>query len=71
MIPIFYFESDDLTRLTKKVDKELNKVKSRLDCNKLALNIDKTNFALFHSPRKQLPDPINLNLARKASKGLC
>ena len=44
-----YFESDDLTRLTKKVNKELNKVESWLDCNKLALNIDKTNFVLFHS----------------------
>ena len=47
-----YFESDDLKRLTKKIKKELNKVKSWLDCNKLALNIDKTNFVLFHSPRK-------------------
>ena len=45
-----YFESDDLTRLTKKINKELNKVKSLLDCNKLALDIDKTNFVIFLSP---------------------
>ena len=60
-----YFESDDLTRLTKKFNKELNKVKSWLDCNKLALNIDKTNFVLFHSPRKQLPDLINIKVGKK------
>ena len=63
-----YFESDDLTRLTKKINKELNKVKSWLDCNKLALNIDKTNFVLFHSPRKQLPDLINLKFGKKSIK---
>ena len=63
-----YLESDDLTRLTKKINKELNKVKSWLDCNKLALNIDKTNFVLFHSPRKQLPDLINLKFGKKSIK---
>ena len=63
-----YFESDDLTRLTKKINKELNKVKSWLDCNKLGLNIDKTNFVLFHSPRKQLPDTINLKFGKKSIK---
>ena len=63
-----YFESDGLTRLTKKINKELNKVKSWLDCNKLALNIDKTNFVLFHSPRKQLPDTINLKFGKKSIK---
>ena len=63
-----YFESDDLTRITKKINKELNKIKSRLDCNKLALNIDKANFVLFHSPRKQLPDFINLKFGKKGIK---
>ena len=63
-----YFESDDLTRLTKKVNKELNKVKSWLDCNKLALNINKINFVLFHSPRKQLPELINLKFGKKSIK---
>ena len=50
-----YFESDDPTRLSKTVNKELKKVKSWLDCNKLALNIEKTNLVLIHSPRKKLP----------------
>ncbi len=59
-----YFESDDLTRLTKTVNKELKKVKSWLDCNKLALNIEKTNFVIFHSPRKKLPALVDLKLGK-------
>ncbi len=60
-----YFEADDLNNLTKSINKELSKVKIWLDCNKLALNIDKTNFVLFHSPRKKLPDLINIKFGKK------
>ena len=45
-----YYESNDLAILMRKVNKELKKVKLWLDSNKLALNVDKTNFVLFHSP---------------------
>ena len=38
-----YCESDNLELLTKKVNRELKKVKLWLDSNKLALNIEKTN----------------------------
>ena len=55
-------------RLTKKVNKELSKVKSWLDCNKLALNIDKTNFVFFHSSRKKLPDLLNLRFGKRSIK---
>ena len=60
-----YFEADDLTSLTNTINRELSKVKSWLDCNKLALNIDKTNFVLFHSPRKKLPDTVILKFGKK------
>ncbi len=63
-----YFESDDLIRLSKTVNKELKKVKTWLDCNKLALNVDKTNFVLFHSPRKKLQNLINLKLGKNSIK---
>ena len=46
-----YCESSDLS-LTRKVDKELKKVKVWLDSYKLALNVEKTNFVLFHSTQK-------------------
>ena len=60
-----YLEADDLDILSRAINKELCKVKSWLDCNKLALNIDKTNFVLFHSPRKKLPDAIDIKLSKK------
>ncbi len=58
MTQIIYFEADDLNIFIKTINKELSRVKSWLDCNKPALNIDKTNFVLFHSSRKILPDQI-------------
>ena len=63
-----YCESDDPTRLSQTVNKELKKVKSWLDCNKLALNIEKTNFVLFHSPRKKLPNLMNLKSGKSSIK---
>ena len=60
-----YLEAGDLNSLTQTINKELSKVKSWLDCNKLALNIDKTNFVLFHSPREILPDQINIKFGHK------
>ena len=44
-----YYESKDLSNLTKVVNKELRLVKKWLDANKLSLNVDKTNYIIFHS----------------------
>ena len=40
------------------MNRELRKVKKWHDANCLALNIDKTNFVIFHSPCTELPDQI-------------
>ena len=48
-----YFDSPDLLDLQKTVNKELSKMKKWLESNRLALNIDKTNFVLFHSSSKR------------------
>ena len=45
-----YFDSDDVITLQKTVNKELRKIKKWLDANRLALNITKTNYVIFHSP---------------------
>ena len=58
-------ESNDLTLLTRKLNKELKKVKLWLDSNKLALNIGKTNFVLFHSPQKKLSENIKLKIGNQ------
>ena len=44
-----YFESDSLDLLEKTMNKELKKVDKWLITNRLALNVDKSHFALFHS----------------------
>ena len=47
-----YFSSHDLFSLQKIMNRELKKVKKWLDANQLGLNVDKTDFAIFHSPKK-------------------
>ena len=60
-----YFEAKDLKTLQKIMNRKLRHAKKWLDANKLALNIDKTNFVVFHSPAKKLTEPITLNFGRK------
>ena len=43
-----YYESNSLQILEKTINKELNKVYLWLNVNRLSLNIDKTNFIIFH-----------------------
>ena len=59
-----YCESDDLQLLTQKINRELKKVKRWLDTNKLALNLGKTNFVLFHSSRKNLTEEFNIKVGK-------
>ena len=51
-----YCESCNLEQLQKAIKCELKHVKERLDANKLALNVDKTNFVIIHSK------PFNENI---------
>ena len=60
-----YFESSDLILLQKTINKHLKRVKKWIDANKLALNIDKTNFVLFHSNQKKVTEPVTLKFGRK------
>ena len=55
-----YFEASDLFTLQKVMNCELRKIKKWLDANKLALNIDKTNYVIFHSPARKLTEPVVL-----------
>ena len=60
-----YYESVNITKLRNKLVKELVKVKSWLEINKLALNIEKKNFVVFHSSRKKLLDDIQIRFGKK------
>ena len=60
--------SDDLVHIQKVVNRELRKVRKWLEANRLALNIDKTNFIIFHSPQHKLTDHIVLKIVNKKIK---
>ena len=47
------------------MNRERRHVKKWLEANKLALNIEKTNFVVFHSPAKKPTEPIILKFGRK------
>ena len=59
-----YFESNNIEKL-EKINKELPKVKKWLDCNKLSLNITKTNLAIFHFPNKPVPDNVCIKFGKR------
>ena len=50
------------------VNKELRHVKKWLDANKLALNVDKTNFVIFHSAQNYLNESINIKIGNQHVK---
>ena len=63
-----YFESSDVSYIQKIGNRELHKVRKWLEANRLALNIDKTNFVIFHSQRQRLTEHTVLKIGRKKIK---
>ena len=61
-----YYESDDLQEIEKTMNQELKHLSEWLNVNRLALNIKKTNFVIFHSNRKPMNHNVTLILNRKA-----
>ena len=60
-----YFESDSLNHLQKVINKELRQVKKWLDSNKLALNVEKTNFVIFHSVQNTLNEWFRIKIGNQ------
>ena len=50
----------------KVINRELRKVRKWLEANRLALNISKTNYVIFHSPSKKINEFIKIKLGWKA-----
>ena len=61
-----YYESNDLQNLEKVVNNELKHLSLWLKVNRLSLNINKTNFVIFHSNQRRLHHNVTLKLDRKA-----
>ena len=66
-----YFKSSDIVHLQKVMNRELRKVRKWLDANHLALNIDKTNFVIFHSSQKKIVHPVVLRIGKKIHDENC
>ena len=60
-----YFDSDNLFNLQKIINKELNKVRKWLEANRLALNIYKTNYVIFHSRTNKVDSFVRIKLSSK------
>jgi hypothetical protein len=52
----------DLTTLITRVSTELTKMAHWFQCNKMALNISKTKFIIFHAPSKKVDPTITLTI---------
>ncbi len=50
----------DLNILIRNSTTLFAKIKNWFSANKLTINIDKTNFSIFHSPRKKVPNEYNI-----------
>ena len=65
-----YYESKDLSNLTKVVNKELRLLSKWREANKLSLNSDKTNYIIFHSSSVNVPSGSDIKIGKKHIKEL-
>ena len=61
-----YYENESFKELEKIVKKELKNLYLWLSINRLALNIEKTNFLIFHPFNKPLKYNVTLKIHKKA-----
>ena len=60
-----YFDADKLEKIEKVFNTGLRKVNRRLILNKLALNIERSNFVLFHSISKPPSRSLKIKIGNK------
>jgi len=63
-----FYKHKDIKTLENDVNSELNKVHIWLCANKLSLNIDKSNFVLFHAPQRKINHPFLLAINERTIK---
>ena len=61
-----YYEDVSLKKLEKTINKELRNLYIWLSVNRLSLNIDKTNFIIFHPFNKPLTYNVTIKINKKA-----
>ena len=60
-----YYDTETLDKLVKTVNIELKFIKRWLDANKLSLNIDKTNYVIFHSTSSSISPDTVIEIGKK------
>ena len=60
-----FYKHKNLLTLQSNINMELNNIYIWLCANKLSLNIDKSNFVIFHPPQKKLIQDVKLTINRK------
>lgn len=63
-----YCESKDLSNLITIVNKERRLIEKWLDASNLSLNIEKTNYIIFHSSSANVPLNSNIKIVKKHVK---
>ena len=63
-----YFDAEKLEKIEKTVNAELKKVNRWLLLNKLALNVEKSNFVLFHFKSKTCSKNVKIKIGSKGLK---
>ena len=64
---LFYCHKD-INILQHNINSELSNIHNWLCSNRLSLNIEKSNFVIFHSPQKKCPTGVALEINEKALK---
>ena len=65
MIPTSNYEAESPKELESKLNKGLKELHTWLIVNRLSLNIEKTNFVVFHPYNKQLKRTITQKIQKK------
>ena len=60
-----FLSDKSIIALESKLNNELNLISTWLRANKLSLNIDKTNYVVFHSPQRKLHYNMNISISNK------
>ena len=60
-----FYSHRNLHSLEEKLNHELNNINEWLRANKLSLNVEKSNFVIFHPHQRKVLIPVNLKICNK------
>ena len=63
-----FYKNNNINDLKEKINSELIKIHTWLSTNKLSLNIDKSNFVIFHPRQRKIAVNINFEINNKQLK---